>query len=120
MAASASTGQWRRFPAPTFPAPWEGKFAADVFDLEAGPWQGPLHPPQAIFYIRIRHRVPSEPRPLAEAESMVRNDLKAERFKAALKEPLAEIATHYRISVQDGDEKLTPRSRPARPPSAGS
>ena len=80
------------------------KFAAEVFDLEAGPWQGPLHPPQAIFYIRIRHRVPSEPRQLAEVESMVRNDLKAERFKAALREPLTEIATHYRITVQDSDE----------------
>jgi len=80
------------------------EFAAEVFDLEPGSWHGPLRSPQAIFFMRIRNRVAAEARPFADIEAMVREELIAERDRAALQGAVDETASHYRIRVEDDAE----------------
>ena len=76
------------------------EFAAQVFDLDAGGWEGPFRTTQAIFFVRLLDRTPSRARDLEEVEHIVRQEIIAERQRAAVQEALEEVRTRYHVVIE--------------------
>jgi parvulin-like peptidyl-prolyl isomerase len=47
------------------------KFAARVFELEPGPWQGPIESSQGLHLVRVTELVPAQLRPFGEVREQL-------------------------------------------------
>lgn len=74
-------------------------FAAALFALPSGSWQGPVRSALGIHLVRIDQRQPARLPPLAEIRDRVHDDMMAERFQAASDAAYARIRAKYQVTV---------------------
>jgi len=74
-------------------------FAAALFALPAGSWQGPVRSALGIHLVRVDQRLPTRLPQLAEIRDRVHDDIVAERFQAASDAAYARIRAKYRVTV---------------------
>ena len=78
------------------------EFAARVFEVEPGTWAGPFRTSQATYFIRVLDRSPARQRGLDEVDHIVRQEILAERERAAVREALEEVRRRYDVVVEPG------------------
>jgi hypothetical protein len=74
-------------------------FAAAVFTLPAGSWQGPVRSALGVHLVRIDRRLDARLPPLAEIRDRVHDDMMAERFQTASDAAYARIRAKYTVTV---------------------
>jgi hypothetical protein len=74
-------------------------FAAALFALPAGSWQGPVRSALGVHLVRVDQRLPERLPPLAEIRDRVHDDMMAERFQAASDAAYARIRAKYQVTV---------------------
>jgi hypothetical protein len=73
------------------------KFAAAVFDLAPGGWQGPIESSQGLHLVRVTARVPGELRPFDEIKGELAEMWHEQRQRDAEERYLADLLKKYRI-----------------------
>jgi len=74
-------------------------FAAALFALPAGSWQGPVRSALGIHLVRIDQRLDARLPPLGEIRDRVHDDMMAERFQTASDAAYARIRAKYTVTV---------------------
>ena len=74
-------------------------FAAALFAMPNGSWQGPLRSALGIHLVRLDQRIPAYLPPVGEVRDRVHDDMMAERFQAASDAAYARIRAKYKITV---------------------
>jgi hypothetical protein len=80
------------------------KFAAALFDLAPGTWQGPIESSRGFHLVRVSARVPGELRPFDEIKGELVEMWHDERQRASEERYFAEMLRKYRI-VPDASVK---------------
>jgi len=74
-------------------------FAAALFALPTGAWQGPLRSPFGFHLVRVTERMPPRLPALAEIRNRVHDDLMAERLRLAADAAYARVRARYQVEV---------------------
>ncbi|HTJ62408.1 MAG TPA: peptidylprolyl isomerase [Alphaproteobacteria bacterium] len=74
-------------------------FAAALFALPPGRWQGPVHSALGVHLVRVEQHLPSSLPPLVDIRARVHDDLMAERFQAASDAAYARLRSRYTVVV---------------------
>ena len=74
-------------------------FAAALFALPAGSWQGPVRSALGLHLVRVDQRLAARLPPLAEIRDRVHDDIMAERFQTASDAAYARIRGRYIVTV---------------------
>jgi len=82
------------------------KFAAAVFDLAPGPWQGPIESSQGLHLVRVTARVPGELRPFEEIKGEIAEMWHEERQRNSEERYFAGLLKKYRIVPDPSVEAL--------------
>jgi len=82
------------------------KFAAAVFDLAPGTWQGPIESSRGFHLVRVSARVPGELRPFDEIKGELVEIWHDERQRASEERYFAEMLRKYRIVPDAGVKAL--------------
>jgi hypothetical protein len=80
------------------------KFAAAVFDLVPGAWQGPIESSHGVHLVRVSARLPGELRPFDEVKGELVEMWHDERQRASEERYFAEMLKKYRV-VPDASVK---------------
>ena len=72
-------------------------FAATLFTLEAGSWQGPVRSGYGYHLVYLFHRRAAEPVPYAESRTRVAQDWQRDRYEQAKNDLLEELKSRYEI-----------------------
>ena len=73
------------------------KFAAAVFDLAPGAWQGPIESSQGLHLVRVTARVPGELRPFEEIKGELAERWHEQRQRDSEERYFADLLKKYRI-----------------------
>jgi hypothetical protein len=76
------------------------QFAADVFELPVGEWQGPVRSGYGLHLVRVEERQDSYMPPLEEVQSDVRNELLAQRRRDIDEAVYERLREGYEIVVE--------------------
>jgi hypothetical protein len=88
------------------------EFAASLFRLAAGEWQGPIRSTYGWHAVRISQSIPSRLPELAEVRQQVETEFKSEQLQKASDAYYARLRSHYRIHVDDAAfANSSPQSR---------
>ena len=82
------------------------KFAAAVFDLAPGPWQGPIESSQGVHLVRVTARVPGELRPFEEIKGELAEMWHEARQRNSEERYFAGLLKKYRIVPDPSVEAL--------------
>ena len=82
------------------------KFAAAVFDLAPGPWQGPIESSQGLHLVRVTARVPGELRPFEEIKGELAEMWHEARQRNSEERYFAGLLKKYRIVPDPSVEAL--------------
>ena len=74
-------------------------FAAALFALPAGSWQGPMRSALGVHLVRIDQRLDARLPPLGEIRDRVHDDMMTERFQTASDAAYARIRAKYTVTV---------------------
>ncbi len=74
-------------------------FAAALFALPAGSWQGPVRSALGVHLVRVDRRQPARLPPLVEIRDRVHDDMMAERFQAASDAAYARVRAKYTVTA---------------------
>jgi PPIC-type PPIASE domain len=102
--ASAIKSEFRNVDARAVANQLGTKFAAAVFDVAPGAWQGPIESSQGFHLVRVSARVPSELRPFDEVKGELVEMWHDERQRASEERYFTEMLKKYRI-VPDASVK---------------
>jgi hypothetical protein len=75
------------------------EFAASVFALPVGAWQGPIRSALGLHLVRVESHSAARLPPLAQIRNRVHDDIVAERMRAAADAAYAAIRARYQIVV---------------------
>ena len=82
------------------------EFAAALFELEPGSWQGPVRSGYGYHLVYPFDRKDSEPIPFAENRTRVMQDWQRDRYRQAKRELLEELKSRYEISYTEEAQAL--------------
>jgi hypothetical protein len=82
------------------------KFAAAVFALQPGPWQGPIESSQVIHLVRITELVPAQLRPFDEIKDQLVEIWREQSQREDEERDFAELLKKYRVEPDDGVKAL--------------
>lgn len=83
-------------------------FAASLFELEPGGWQGPLGSAYGLHLVRVVQRSEERRLSLDESRPRVIEDYRSERRRRANEEELARLRRRYQVIVERPDSSATP------------
>ncbi len=81
-------------------------FAATLFSLEPGSWQGPARSGYGYHLVYLFHRTDAEPIPFAENKDRVLQDWHRDRYERVKQELLGELKSRYEISYTEEAQSL--------------
>jgi parvulin-like peptidyl-prolyl isomerase len=82
------------------------KFAARIFELTPGAWQGPIESSQGLHLVRISERVPGELRPFDQVRDQIVEMWQAQSQREAEERAFAELLKKYQLVPDDGVKAL--------------
>ena len=82
------------------------EFAATLFELEPGSWQGPVRSGYGYHLVYLFERKGAEPIPFAETRDRIMQDWQRDRYQQAKQELLEELKSRYEISYTEEAQAL--------------
>ncbi|MEE8304501.1 MAG: peptidylprolyl isomerase [Candidatus Tectomicrobia bacterium] len=76
-------------------------FAAGLFSIELGSWQGPIESSYGLHLVSVHERIESRLPELAEVRKQVRRDLRTEREQEANEKMYARLRDRYEVVVDE-------------------
>ena len=83
-----------------------GEFAATLFELEPGSWQGPVGSGYGYHLVYLFHLKDAEPIPFGESKTRVTQDWQRDRYEQAKQGILEELKNRYEISYTEEAQSL--------------
>ena len=83
-----------------------GEFAATLFELEPGSWQGPVGSGYGYHLVYLLHLKDAEPIPFGESKTRVTQDWQRDRYEQAKQGILEELKNRYEISYTEEAQSL--------------
>jgi hypothetical protein len=82
------------------------KFAARIFELAPGTWQGPIESSQGLHLVRISERVPGELRPFDQVRDQLVEMWQAQSQREAEERTFAELLKKYQVVPDESVKAL--------------
>jgi hypothetical protein len=82
------------------------KFAAKVFELEPGSWQGPIESSQGLHLVRISERTPGELRPFDQIRDQLVEMWQAQSQREAEERTFVELLKKYQVVPDESVKAL--------------
>jgi hypothetical protein len=82
------------------------KFAAKVFALAPGPWQGPVESSQGVHLVRISEHVPAQLRPFDEIKDQLLDMWREQSQRENDERYFVELLKKYQVAPDDGVKAL--------------
>jgi hypothetical protein len=83
-----------------------GKFAAKVFDLPVGPWQGPIESNQGVHLVRVTALLPGELRPFEQVREQLVELWHEQQQRASEERYFGELLKKYRVVPDESVKAL--------------
>ena len=82
------------------------KFAARIFELEPGPWQGPIESLQGVHLVRITERLPAQLRPFDEIKDELAGMWREQNQRESEERYFAGLLKKYQVVGDDSVKAL--------------
>ena len=82
------------------------KFAAKIFELAPGAWQGPLESSQGLHLVRISERVPGELRPFDQVHDQIVEMWQAQSQRETEERTFAELLKKFQLVPDESVKAL--------------